>query len=209
MADAPGDEATEDPAAGDGAAPAPESTDEELFLRYVGGDEAAFAELFARYAPVIGRLVGRRVRDPDVARDLVQQAFLQLHRARRDFRPDALLRPWFFTIALNVVRRHYRPKRLRTVELDEVASHLPSVAPHDPVAAEAARALHAALERLPEAQREAVELHWLEGLSFAEVAEVAGCSTGAAKVRAHRGYEALRGLLAPFSRNQTPPSGTE
>ena len=71
-----------------------ERTDEELFLAYVDGDRAAFAELFERYGPLVGRLVRRRVFDRDAAQDLVQQTFFQLHRARADFRRDGKLRPW-------------------------------------------------------------------------------------------------------------------
>jgi RNA polymerase sigma-70 factor (ECF subfamily) len=57
------------------------------------------------------------------------------------------------------------------------------------------RQVRAALAALPEAQREAVVLHRFEGLSFAEIAEAAGVTESAVKVRAHRGYEALRAAL--------------
>ena len=52
-----------------------------------------------------------------------------------------------------------------------------------------------ALAKLPENQAEVIVLHWFGGLSFPEVAEAVGASLSAVKVRAHRGYERLRGLL--------------
>ena len=83
-------------------------SDEELMAAYVGGDRSAFAELFARYGPRLQRLMQRDMSRAEDAHDLVQQTFLQLHRARNDFRVDAKLRPWLFTIALNLKRQHFR-----------------------------------------------------------------------------------------------------
>ena len=54
------------------------------------------------------------------------------------------------------------------------------------------------LRLLPEAQREVIELHWFDGLSFQEVAVALGISTSAAKVRAHRGYARLKAELSPL-----------
>ena len=55
--------------------------------------------------------------------------------------------------------------------------------------------LRAALETLAPAQRDAIVLHWFEGLSFPEIAQILGVSESALKVRAHRGYAQLRALL--------------
>jgi len=165
--------------------------------RYVAdGDEAAFRELFARYAPRLTGMFRRGLADEEVVRDLLQQTFLQLHRARRDFRLGATLRPWLFSIALNLKRRHFRDRGRRP------AGALQHDPPADRPDAEAAarggedRArLRAALGELTEAQREVIELHWFEGLPMAEVAGRVGASLSAVKVRAHRGYERLRGQL--------------
>lgn len=173
-----------------------EPTDEELFLAYVDGDRAAFAELFERYGPLVGRLVRRRVFDRDAAQDLVQQTFFQLHRARADFRRDGKLRPWVVTIALNIVRRHFRKLgRVTELELDPEGSWLPPTEAYDPVATERRLQLHRALAQLNEDQRRTIELHWLEGIPFPEVAEIVGASLSAVKVRAHRGYKQLRAII--------------
>ena len=74
-----------------GAAGADE--DEALFARYVAGEDHAFETLFARYAPALTRLMRRQIRSQEEAAELVQQTFLQLHRARHDFRRDAQLGP--------------------------------------------------------------------------------------------------------------------
>lgn len=170
-------------------------SDEQLMAAYVAGDAAAFDELFARYAPVLLRVMRQQLRSQEEANDLVQQTFLQLHRARHDFRSDAKLRPWLFTIALNLKREHLRRlKRRPETELALDGRHDPK-ANSDVGRLEAARTLHVALERLQPNYREVIELHWLGELSFPEISELLGASLSAVKVRAHRGYAALREIL--------------
>jgi RNA polymerase sigma-70 factor (ECF subfamily) len=173
----------------------PEETDEELMLRYVDRDDpAAFEVIFRRYA---GRLTGffRRSGCHDaLARDLVQTTFLHVHRARRDFRRDAKLRPWIFTIAMNVRREHFR-KVGRRPEAPLDGGHEPPVAPD--ASSSSDRLVRRALDKLPEQQREVIWLHWYQQLTFPEIAEVVGATGAAVRVRAHRGYELLRKLLDP------------
>lgn len=171
-------------------------SDEELMRRYVSGDQAAFRLLFERYAPMLMRLTARHLRSDELAREVVQQTFFQVHAARNDFRSDARLRPWVFTIAMNLVREHYRRSlRRKETELDE--ARVPaSERERGPLEGKQRVALlRAALAQLPVSQREVVELHWLEERPFAEVAEIVGSTEGAVRVRAHRAYKRLKELL--------------
>jgi RNA polymerase sigma-70 factor (ECF subfamily) len=138
----------------------------------------------------------RQLRSREEAHDLVQQTFLQLHRARHDFQPDARLRPWLFTIALNLKREYFRRvKRRPESELVLDGHGDPKSEAHDVARYEAAKTLSRALQQLPEAQREVIELHWFGELSFNEIATLLGASLSAVKVRAHRGYAMLREAL--------------
>jgi RNA polymerase sigma factor (sigma-70 family) len=171
-------------------------SDEELMSAYVAGDGAAFRELFDRFAPLLLGVLRRQLRSEEEARDLLQQTFLQLHRARNDFRAGAQLRPWLFTIALNLKREYFRRSARRPeapLELDGRSD--PAVGPRGVEQLDAAQALWSALDRIQPDQREVIVLHWFEGLSFPEVSELLGVSVAAVKVRAHRGYVALRALL--------------
>jgi RNA polymerase sigma factor (sigma-70 family) len=173
-------------------------SDEELFFSYLGGDDSAFEALFARYSPPLTRLMKRRIRAEQEAKELVQQTFLQLHRARLDFRPGAPLRPWLYTIALNLRREATRKGARNAVDLVAQPGDLEQKAiaePHDPAASERRAQLRRALGELPEGQRTVIALHWFDGLSFGEVAEVLGANLSAVKVRAHRGYKALRASM--------------
>ena len=142
----------------------------------------------------------RQLRSPDEARDVLQQTFLQLHRARNDFRPGANLKPWLYTIGMNCIReQHRRRGRRRELPL-EPTDEAKLTIDEDLVEANqetrlAQKRLHAALASLPENQREVIELHWFQGRPFAEVAKLVGASVSAVKVRAHRGYTKLRTVL--------------
>jgi RNA polymerase sigma-70 factor (ECF subfamily) len=131
---------------------------------------------------------------PDDARDLLQQTFLHLHRSRNDFRPGAVLRPWLFTIAINLKRQHFRKSRREVLtsepqDLEAKPAAMPGPTP------ELAREVREALAALPADQQEVIVLHWMEGMPFQDVAKVVGASLSAVKVRAHRGYAGMRKFL--------------
>lgn len=172
-------------------------SDEELMVAYCAGDTDAFNELFRRYAPQLGRLLRRFGLAHDRIADLVQQTFLQLHRARLDFRPESQLRPWLVTIAFNLAReQHRRTKRRPETDIDATADSSLATPPREQFRFETRRDLVQALQRLPHDQQEVVRLHFVEELSFEEIGEKVGASAGAVRVRAHRGYTTLRKLLS-------------
>lgn len=168
-------------------------------VAYAGGDEAAFSQLFARYAPLLTGLMRSGMRGDEESADLVQQTFLQLHRARRDYRPGQPLRPWLLTIAYNLKRDHWRRRGRRPeVPLDRAPEQVNGRTPARALEREQrALQLQQALAQLPDDQRQVIELHWFGGIPFAEIAQTVGASVSAVKVRAHRGYRKLRGLLGP------------
>ena len=173
--------------------------------RYQDGDAGAFRELYALIAPRLLGYLLKMARSRALADDLLQQTFLKVHRARGAYVRGADPLPWIYSIAHRTFIDEAR-KTQRTIvkvggddDVPEVAAGLtgesadridePRVDPEE------AKAALDALAQLPEQQREAVVLTKLEGKSVAEAAEIAGTTVGAMKVRAHRGYEALRKIL--------------
>lgn len=177
----------------------------ELMANYCDGDASAFRELYATVAPRLYGYLVKMSRSRALADDLLQQTFLKIHRARAAYVRGADPLPWIYAIAhrtfIDEVRKGKRAKVNvgDTDALPEIAADL-SGAPADRkdeprVDPELLAATLDALAELPDQQREAVVLTKLEGKSVAEAAAIAGTTAGAMKVRAHRGYEALRKLL--------------
>lgn len=171
-------------------------TDEELMASYANTDDrASFEQLYRRYVGPLCTLFANTGSSDTEARDLVQQTFLQLHRARRDYRKGERLRPWVYAIAMNVGRGAARSARRRHEDPTpiEAVAHVEgppaNSAPEDV-------SVQRALSKLPRDQRDVIVLHWFEGLEFSEIAGVVDASLSAVKVRAHRGYVRLRELLA-------------
>jgi len=176
----------------------------DLMARYCDGDASAFRELYAAVAPRLHGYLVKMARHRALADDLLQQTFLKVHRARAAYVRGADPVPWIYAIAHRTFIDEVRKTKRAIVkvgdgdELPEIGADITGQAAgrrDEPTDPELVKAAMDALAQLPEQQREAVVLTKLDGKSVAEAAEIAGTTVGAMKVRAHRGYEALRKLL--------------
>lgn len=172
------------------------------------GNAAAYEALLSSLlAPLRGFVFRRGVDDGNVE-DVVQEIFLLLHRARHTWRPERPFEPWLWAIARNAttdaLRRQGRSRRLLrdggTEEIERLSEedleHRSLSNPEERLAERQLPSdLSEALAGLPDAQREAVVLLYVEQLSVVEAARRAGVSPNALKVRAHRGSRALRAAL--------------
>lgn len=174
-------------------------SDEVLMQRYIKGDERAFQLLFQRYRPILLGLMRRQGANAVEASDYVQQTFLQLFRARHDYRSGMQLRPYLRAIAVNVRRSALRRQGRHPEEAvweSEPTEPMDDREFIDPIERkQEATRIRTALAQLPANQREVLEMHWFDGLSFREIAATVGTSFPAVKVRASRGYGRLRKIL--------------
>ncbi len=174
----------------------------ELMARYCDGDAAAFRELYSLVSPRLYGYLVKICRQRALAADLLQLTFLKVHRARGAYVRGADPIPWIYAIAYRTFIDDVRKQKHDVVRLGNDADPEQAAAPdRDERRSEAAdselvSAALSALSRLPHEQRQAVVLTKLEGKTLAEAAEIAGTSVGAMKVRAHRGYKALRSILS-------------
>ena len=175
------------------------SSDERALIEALQrGDEDAYRGLLEELLPVVRRQVRAKIAEAADAEDVVQNALISIHRGRRTYRPERPFGPWMRTIVRHCVIDWFRERGRRVRREFNVASPELLAGSQDPIepgADELAPPLARALQELPSGQREAVELIHLHGLSVAEAALRAGISPGALKVRAHRGYRALRARL--------------
>jgi RNA polymerase sigma-70 factor (ECF subfamily) len=172
-------------------------SDEELMAAYARGDGAAFEALFRRWRD---RLFGYLARafDAPSAEELFQTLWLRIHRARGQYMPGRALAPWILAAAANLRREEWRRRGSRPEDPEPApAPNTTATSPEEAfLENERAQAVRRALAALPEGQREVIELHRFEGLSFPEIAELLGEGVEAVKSRAFRGYKALRTALA-------------
>jgi RNA polymerase sigma-70 factor (ECF subfamily) len=176
-------------------------------LRYCGGDERAFDELYAALAPRVLGYVRAILRDHAAADDVLQQTFIKLHGARHAYLEGADPTPWVYAIAHRTCVDELRRRRATRVRLGrdedsvpEVAAGLTGVAAgaeeNEAYREDQRSAVVAALALLPRTLRDAVTLTKLEGRTMREAAVVLGTSEVAVKLRAHRAYGRLRSILA-------------
>jgi RNA polymerase sigma-70 factor (ECF subfamily) len=159
------------------------------------GDAACYEKLLRELIPYLARFVARRLLDVSAAEDVVQNVLISLHRARHTYRTECRFSPWLHAIARNAIIDHMRVRARRanrevSLESDRVPE--PAADAVETPAPELSPELQRAVESLTGSQREAVELIHVHGLSVAEAATRAGVTKTALKVRAHRGYRALR-----------------
>ena len=162
-----------------------------LVVRSQLGDEAALAELVARYSPKLRYLVGRMLGRPLGVDDLVQDIWLDLIRALPRLAAAEAFKTWLYRIARDRVYGQLRKERRAPLPLDgepEAAAE----ADDDGYDEADIAAVHAGLAELPCEQREALVLRFLEGMSYEEIAAATGAPVGTVRSRLYYGKQALR-----------------
>lgn len=168
---------------------------EDLMRAYVEGNVSAFDALYRRIAPQTFAYLLRLTRDRSRAEDLLQVTFTKLYRARASYLTGAPVLPWLLAIARRSFLDERRSAKVRTEDLSRDGT-LPEPHPEgSSVPEELTARLEKALDDLPEAYREAIQLTKVSGLSLNEAAEVLDTTPTAVKLRVHRGYTQLRQKL--------------
>jgi len=175
-------------------------SDQELMRIVQAGDPSPASEIYDRYSTKIYNLAYRFLRNAQLAEDATQDVFVKMLKHANSFNNDARLLTWLFTITANWCRDHMRRSENRnraSVEvLDELAAPVERFDPYRVLERnEAERRVARALDKLKFDQRQAVVLSRYEGLSYAEIAKIAGCSEGAVKTRVFRAMEVLKTAL--------------
>ena len=166
-----------------------------LMVSYQAGDLAAFDQVYALLAPVIRGFLRRRLTAPAALDDLVQESFLQIHRARHTYDPAYPVTPWAVAIARHVWLMHCRTLSRRpqaSESIDDLALGVRA----DAEALADRDAVRAALSRISPDRRRPLVWHHLFGWSFREIATRLGIREDAAKLRSSRGMADLRAEFA-------------
>jgi RNA polymerase sigma-70 factor (ECF subfamily) len=177
------------------------SSDSELLNAIAHKDTAAFEVFMSRYQERVYRTVYRFIGDTEAARDMVQDIFLKVYRAAASYRPDAGLFTWLYRITANhCINLLQKQKRDPLFKAEEpfTATHTagPSASPESSLLQrERTLMISRSLDALPRRQKMAIILLRFEGLSYAEISKVLGCSVSAVESLIFRGMETLKKLL--------------
>jgi RNA polymerase sigma-70 factor (ECF subfamily) len=186
----------------------PARTDEELLLAYrTTSDRGAFEELVRRYEKELFGYLRHYLNDSEMAEDVFQQTFLQVHLKCDQFEVGRKVRPWLYTVATNqAIDCQRRNKRHKMASLDRRAQRdfngesgalIESLSGdgtepgEDVEAAEQHDQVRRAVEELPEQTRQVVMLVYFQGLKYREAADILGIPVGTVKSRLHAAIEKL------------------
>lgn len=190
--------------------------DAELVAEAREGDLASLSQLWERYRPRVLSIAVAMLGDRDVADEVVQETALVAMSQLDRLRDPHLVGAWLAGIARNLARRR-RSRRRADWSWDAVhGGRLPQQWPDsDPgpdelaVLAEAAASVRRAIASLPDGQRDAVELFYLQDRTYREVAHALGIDVNAVKARLHRARRALRPLVTEAPSTPAPPPRKE
>lgn len=188
-------------------------TDEKLMLSYCSErDGCVFEELVHRYEKELFGYLRHYLGSAEMAEDVFQQTFLQIHLKCDQFEPGRKVRPWLYTVATNQAidyqrrnRRHRIGSLDRTVRgnnddgmsgLAELLGGGTDTPADDAQTAEEHEALRREVDALPDLCREVVLLVYFQGLKYREAAEVLSVPVGTVKSRLHTALKRLTDSLS-------------
>jgi RNA polymerase sigma-70 factor (ECF subfamily) len=185
-----------------------EHDDAELLQRGRAGDRDALRQLYERYHRRVLAVVVGMVRNPEDAREIVQDTFVRAFRSLDSFKGDSSFYTWLYRIAVNrAIDLQRRGSKFQSTEFDETigmgddaSATSGSVATsEDPFHAvrnrELARKISEAIESLTPDHRAVILLREIEGLSYEEISEVMDCSLGTVMSRLHYARKKLQAKL--------------
>jgi len=184
-------------------------SDEELMSIVQAGDFSPASELYDRYSGRIYNFAYRFLRNSESAEDATQEVFMKMIKHANQFHGDARFSTWLLAITGNLCRDYLRKAENKMKkEGEDVLITLPAPAersPHRNLERQEDKKMNEkiiqeALMLLPPDQREVVLLSRFQGLTYAEIAQVAGCSEAAVKAKAFRAMDLMKKAFAGDSR---------
>jgi len=182
-----------------------------LIARHLAGDERAFGEILKCYRTRLLAFIYRMIGDRERAEDLVQEAFIRIHRHLHRFDSTKKFSTWAYTIASNLAKNelrnrsrnplvYYQSSRARDdddqrpLQFEDATSR-----PDDMYANRHLKELvDATVDRLSPNHREVFVLRELQGKSYEEIAEMTHCNLGTVKSRLNRARAGFAEMIAPY-----------
>lgn len=176
----------------------PDSEAAALLDRIAARSETALAEFYNAFEHSVYRYAHARLNDSHEAADILNEVMLEVWNGAGRFEGRSKVSTWVLGIARHKILDRLRARRSDTVDLEEQGDIEDAAAP-DPVAVSAAVEhadwIRRCLQKLSDAHREVVHLTFYQGLSYPEIAVIAGCPEGTVKTRMYHARKALQRCL--------------
>jgi RNA polymerase sigma-70 factor (ECF subfamily) len=182
-----------------------------LVAASLSGNQVAFSHLFNRYAPRLLNFIHRIIRDRERSEDLVQEAFIRVHRHLHRFDQTRQFSTWLYTIASNLARNELRNRGRTPLVFYQSAREnaddgFPALQFEDrhqrPDEVYRRRYLKEAVKRsveqMTERHREVFVLREMDGRSYEEIAAMTGCTLGTVKSRLNRARRSFATAIEPY-----------
>lgn len=173
--------------------------DNRIINRCQAGDKEAFQELIAKYHPYVYRFLVKITDDEDISQDLTQETFIKVIRNidKFDINGSAKFSTYIITLCRNCYIDYYRKSRktMSDVLIDENLMADEAGIEEMVIDKELNQEVERELEQLPEEQRIAIRLKYIEGLTLKEIAEKMGVESKTIKSRIHNGIVKLRKIF--------------
>lgn len=165
-----------------------------LLRRVADGDELAFGELYQRYHIPIFNYVLRMIREPKDTEDLLQEIFLAVWQGACRYREQAQVKTWLYRIAYYKTISWLRKYRFVT-SFDDMEGTGSDSSEQEVSDAWQSDDLRKAINLLSSKHRAVLELAFVQGMAYSEIAQVIGCPVGTVKSRMNYALKALNGKL--------------
>lgn len=176
-----------------------ETPENKLIRQAQSGNRRALNQLFGQWYPRVYNMAYRYFNDEDLAADVSQQTFVAIQKSLDQLRDPQAFKSWLYRSAINnchslARRQHRRRESMEALSLQD-NRNMPMTPYQELDRKERSRIVLAALQEIPEGQREVIVMKEYEGLKFREIAEVLQLSENTVKSRLYYGLKAMRKLL--------------
>ena len=188
-------------------------TDEQLLAAFLDGDRGAFDVLVSRYQRRVYGICLRYFGNPADAEDAAQDAFIAVYRRAGSFYGSAAFSTWLYRVATNachdLARKRARRPQAADVDVERITQDLEAAETADAtVLGGLDTDVRAALDALDPDTRDAVILHDIRGVPYADIAERSGVAVGTVKSRISRGHARMAAVLVA-ARQRADDAGRE
>lgn len=154
----------------------------------IKGDKKAFKALYDFYAPYIWRVLIKMSADEQIARELLQDTFIRVHKSLNKFKCESALSTWIYRIAFNVGMLHF--KKQKVLKRHDPFQDTIRDKRHDSY--ETREIIEKVMSEITQEERFLLTAKEVDGMSFDELAEITGITSGTLRTRLHRLKEKIR-----------------